>query len=290
MARYDLRGKTIVVTGAAGGIGASTARALVDRGANVVLVDLTPAALEPLAAGLPAAQVLVAPADVTDLAAMQGVVDGAVRRFGAVDVVFANAGIAQDPPTSFAAADLDAFERVIEVDLLGVVRTIKAALPEIVRNEGQILITSSIYAFVNGVINSPYAASKAAVESLGRSLRVELARDGVSVGVLYPGWITTGITEVARGENAAATRLKARGFRGPLGRFIPPERIARAVVEGLERRAARIIHPRFWAPVSAIRGLVNIVSDRYLAADAEAQRLIPAVDEEARAIRAARER
>jgi len=92
-----------------------------------------------------------------------------------VDVVFANAGIANDPPTTLAAADLDAYERVINVDLHGVIRTIKPALPEIIANQGHVLITASVYAFVNGVANSAYAASKAAVEMLGRSLRLELA-------------------------------------------------------------------------------------------------------------------
>jgi hypothetical protein len=95
------------------------------------------------------------------------------QHFGKVDVVFANAGIANDPPTTLAAADLDAYERVINVDLHGVIRTIKPALPEIIANQGHVLITASVYAFVNGVANSAYAASKAAVEMLGRSLRLE---------------------------------------------------------------------------------------------------------------------
>ena len=86
-----------------------------------------------------------------------------------------------------SAVNLDAYEKVIEVDLLGAVRTIKAALPEIIRNRGYILITASIYAFCNDVINSAYA-SKAAVEMLGRSLRLELAPEGAAAGVLYPGW------------------------------------------------------------------------------------------------------
>jgi NAD(P)-dependent dehydrogenase (short-subunit alcohol dehydrogenase family) len=115
-----------------------------------------------------------------------------------------------------AAADLDAYEKVIEVDLLGVVRTIKPALPEIIRNRGYVLITASVYAFFNGVVNSAYASSKAAVEMLGRSLRAELASEGASAGVLYPGWVTTPIAESARGANKTVTQLKERAFRGPL--------------------------------------------------------------------------
>jgi NAD(P)-dependent dehydrogenase (short-subunit alcohol dehydrogenase family) len=283
MTKYSLQDKTVIVTGASGGIGSATVRALVARGANVVLVDLVAGNVETVASTLPAGNVLPLAADVTSIEAMTGVVDAAVERFGRVDVVFANAGIANDPPTTLAAADLASYERVIEVDLFGVLRTIKPALPEIIRNQGHVLITSSVYAFANGVINSAYATSKAGVEMLGRSLRAELASEGASAGVLYPGWVKTPITEVARGQNPVATQLRDRAFRGPLSKFIEPEQIANAVVAGIERRAPRIIEPKYWAPVSALRGIVNIVSDRVVERDQETLRLIRQLDAEARA-------
>ncbi|MDO8632429.1 MAG: SDR family NAD(P)-dependent oxidoreductase [Phycisphaerales bacterium] len=282
MAKYDIANKSIIVTGAGGGIGSATARALVQKGAHVVLVDLSATTVDAVASTLPADSVLALSADVTDVEQMTGVVDAAVGRFGRVDVVFANAGIANDPPTTLAAANLESYEKVIEVDLLGVVRTIKPALPEIIRNSGYVLLTASLYAFVNGVINSAYAASKAGVEMLGRSLRVELASEGASAGVLYPGWVTTPITDAVRGHNDAVTQLKQRGFPGPFGKFIEPEQIANAVVAGIEARAARIIEPKRWAPVSAMRGVFNIFSDRHLARDQKGLALIRRIDAEAR--------
>jgi NAD(P)-dependent dehydrogenase (short-subunit alcohol dehydrogenase family) len=161
MARYPLADRAVIITGAAGGIGAASARALVARRAQVTLVDLSQDAVDELAASLPADRVLARAADVTKVEQMIGVVQATRARFGKVDVVFANAGIANDPPVTLDAAELEAYERVIEVDLLGVVRTIKPALPEVIANQGYVLITASIYAFVNGVINSAYAVSKA---------------------------------------------------------------------------------------------------------------------------------
>ena len=215
MTQYDISGKSILVTGAAGGIGSATTRALVARGARVTLVDLAQDSVDEIADTLPTERVLALAADVTSTEQMTAAVDAAVERFGRLDVVFANAGIANDPPTTMAAADLDAYEKVIEVDLLGVVRTIKPALPEISRNRGYVLITASVYAFFNGVVNSAYASSKAAVEMLGRSLRAELASEGASAGVLYPGWVTTPIAESARGANKTVTQLKERVPRTP---------------------------------------------------------------------------
>jgi NAD(P)-dependent dehydrogenase (short-subunit alcohol dehydrogenase family) len=213
---YNLAERTVIITGAAGGIGAATARELVARGALVTLVDLSHDAVTALAKSLPTGRALAHAADVTSLEQMTEAIHATKQHFGKVDVVFANAGIANDPPTTLAAADLDAYERVINVDLHGVIRTIKPALPEIIANQGHVLITASVYAFVNGVANSAYAASKAAVEMLGRSLRLELAPHGASAGVLYPGWVATPIANAARGHNATATALTQHAFRGPL--------------------------------------------------------------------------
>jgi len=282
MPRYPLHGKSMIVTGAAGGIGAATAEALVAKGAQVTLVDLAQEAVDGVVAALPAEQVLAHAADVTNLDHMTAVTAAAVERFGKVDVVFANAGIANNPPTTLAAADLDAYERVIEVDLLGVVRTIKPALPQIIENNGHVLITASVYAFFNGVVNSAYAASKAGVEMLGRSLRLELAAEGASAGVLYPGWVATPIAEATRGHNEAVTAIKERVFRGPLGTFIEPEQVAAAVVKGIESRAPRIIEPKRWAPGSAFRGIINILSDAVLERDSEVLALVHRIDAEER--------
>ncbi len=169
------------------------------------------------------------------------------------------------------------------------VRTIKPALPEIIRNSGYVLITASVYAFFNGVVNSAYASSKAAVEMLGRSLRVELASVGASAGVLYPGWVATPIADSTRGGNESVTQLKERAFRGPLGPYIEPEQIADAVVTGIEARAPRIIEPKRWSPLSAMRGVINILADRHLERDHVTLGLIKRIDAEERQRQARRE-
>ena len=282
MPRYPLADRAVIITGAAGGIGAASARALVARRAQVTLVDLSQDAVDELAASLPADRVLARAADVTNVEQMIGVVEATRARFGKVDVVFANAGIANDPPMTLDAAELEAYERVIEVDLLGVVRTIKPALPEVIANQGYVLITASIYAFVNGVVNSAYAVSKAGVEMLGRSLRLELAPAGASAGVLYPGWVATPLVTVVRGRDPAATAFKERVFPGRLGAFIDPDEIATAVADGIEARAARIIRPKLWGPVSALRGVFNKVSDELLRHDKATLAHIRQIDSNAR--------
>jgi len=127
--RYDLTDKVALVTGGARGIGFATARALVARGASVVIVDLEAAAAERAAAQVHDSRALGLAGDVTDRTAMQRAVAAAVERFGGLDVVVANAGIASRVAT-FRATSSETFERVLDVNLLGVCRTVDASLPE----------------------------------------------------------------------------------------------------------------------------------------------------------------
>ncbi|MBO9469977.1 SDR family NAD(P)-dependent oxidoreductase [Endozoicomonas sp. G2_2] len=263
--RYDLNDKVVLITGASGGIGAATARALYDRGAYLVLADHNADAVERLAGEFDAERVLAAPLDVTDAPATRALVARAVTRFTRVDVVIANAGIAwRDGPATLSSCDEAEFERIVDVDLFGVWRTVRAALPEVTRNRGQILITSSIYALLNGMANAPYAASKAAVATLGRTLRTELAGTGASAGVIYPGWTATPIAEIAFGGNALATRLNATALPRLLRARVAPETVAEAIVAGLQRRAPRIVVPARWRAVFALRGVLDPLLDRWL--------------------------
>ena len=161
MPTYPIAGKTVLITGAAGGIGAAAARALHARGANVALADLGPGAASALARELGGDRALALTVDVTDTAALAGAVDRTAGRFGSLDVVFANAGIAADPPATMATIDEATFERVVEVDLLGVWRTVRAALPHVIAARGHVLVTASVYAYVNGMANAPYAGVRA---------------------------------------------------------------------------------------------------------------------------------
>lgn len=278
---YALQDKVIYITGAAGGIGAACAREFYARGAKLVLTDLRQADVDRLAAEFDPARVLALAQDVTDITAARRVVAAAVQRFGRLDIVFANAGIAWNQAKTVLSVEEKEFEFIVEVDLMGVWRTVKAALPEIVRNRGQVLATSSIYAFLNGAINSPYALSKAAVESFMRALRAELAGTGATASTLYPGWVKTPMTRVAFGGDENVTQLIEALLPAPLRKLATPESIARDVAGGLERRRARIISPARWAPLSLLRGLVNAVFDRRLDGDTQVHGLIRRIEQAA---------
>jgi NAD(P)-dependent dehydrogenase (short-subunit alcohol dehydrogenase family) len=260
--RYDLTGKVALITGGARGIGLATAEALVARGARVALVDLDLEASRGAAASLGNGAIGLA-ADVTDRRAVEGAVREAVREFGGLDVVVANAGIAPSPVPVRVMPEAE-FERVVEVDLLGVYRTVAAALDHVVRRQGQVVVISSIYAFANGMIAAPYAVAKAGVEQLGRALRVELSIHGVGVTVAYFGFVDTEMVRQAFEQSRARGREPGDALPDWMLRQITPRQAGEALVSGIERRRPRVIAPRWWAVGSVLRGLVNPVMD-YLA-------------------------
>jgi NAD(P)-dependent dehydrogenase (short-subunit alcohol dehydrogenase family) len=276
MTPLSLPGKVALVTGGARGIGFETARALIARGASVVIADLDQAAAQAAAEQLHDSRAFGLAANVTDRAAMQRAVAGAVERFGGLDVVVANAGIAARGAT-FRATSPESFERVLDVNLMGVWRTVEAALPEIVRRQGHVVVISSIYAFINGVGTVAYAMSKAAVEQFGRALRAELVQHGASASVAYFGFIDTEMVRRAIDQDPLAQRMW-QTFPAPLRKRIAPVEAGEAIARGIERRAPRIIRPRRWAAVSVLRGVLGPLSDAQLERDALAQQLLRELD------------
>jgi NAD(P)-dependent dehydrogenase (short-subunit alcohol dehydrogenase family) len=274
--RYDLNGKVALVTGAARGIGLATARALVARGARVVVVDLDAEAAEAAAAQLDDERAIGLAADVTDHGALQRAVATTVERFGGLDVVVANAGIASRGAT-FRAMASEGFERVIDVNLMGVVWTVEAALPEIVRRGGHVVVIASVYAFQNGVGATPYAMSKAAVEQFGRALRVELVQHRASASVAYFGFIDTEMVHRAIDADPIADAMFDT-FPKPLRKRLQPAAAGEAIVRGIERRAPRIIRPRRWAVLSVLRGALNPLLDARLERDERVQAIARELD------------
>jgi NAD(P)-dependent dehydrogenase (short-subunit alcohol dehydrogenase family) len=253
----DLDGRVVLVTGAARGLGAEVARQAHAAGAHVALVGRRLAPLQELADEL-GERAAAFEADVTDLEALQRATDDAVARFGGVDVVVANAGIAP-PSDSVLAIDPAEFERTVDVDLLGQWRTLRATLPAVVERQGHVLVVASIYAFVNGALNASYAVSKAGVEQLVRAVRVELAHHGVTAGVAYLGFIETDlVTDVFAREQVAEARATMPAF---VTRPIPVAEAAAAVLSGVERRAPRVAAPGWVLPVLAVRSLATGVMD-----------------------------
>jgi NAD(P)-dependent dehydrogenase (short-subunit alcohol dehydrogenase family) len=276
VARYDLDGKVALVTGGARGIGFATARALVARGASVAIVDLQADAAMRAAAQVHDARALGLAGDVTDRSAMQQAVAATVERFGGLDVVVANAGIASRVAT-FRASSSETFERVLDVNLMGVYRTVDAALPEIIRRRGHIVVISSVYAFLNGVGEVPYAMSKAAVEQFGRALRVELVQHGASASVAYFGFIDTEMVRQGLDQDPLANRMM-ESLPKVLHKRLQPSVAGEAIVRGIERRQPRIIRPRRWSVFSVLRGVLNPLSDAQFERDEKAQSALREID------------
>jgi NAD(P)-dependent dehydrogenase (short-subunit alcohol dehydrogenase family) len=275
MPRYDLNGRVALVTGAARGIGFETARQMHLRGASVAVLDLDEAEAREAAERIGERAIGIG-ADVTDIGAMQAAVAETVEKLGGLDVAVANAGIAQRNFATTRAISGEEWERVFEVDLLGVWRTARAALPQLVERQGQMVVVSSIYAFANGMGNSPYAVAKAGVESLGRALRVELAPHGASATVAYFGWVDTKMVQDAF-EQEDADRVRELGPDFLLKR-IPPDEAAAGLVRGIEERAPRVFVPKWWRYVSALRGVINPLLDRRMERDAKTAALIRDLD------------
>ena len=259
MAAYKVRGRVALVTGGARGIGFAIAQALASRGASVALVDLNGDEVIQAATQL-AGQAIGLPADVTDKVAIERATAETVERFGGIDLVIANAGIAPTPaPVRLLPAA--EWERVIEVNLLGVYRTVHAALEQIIARRGQAVLVSSVYAFANGVMLSPYAVAKAGVEQLGRALRLELAPHGASAMVAYFGFVDTEMVRRGFEQRQALTGGANEPLPAFMRRTITPEQAGEAVAVAIEQRRARVIAPRWWAAPSALRGLMNPILD-----------------------------
>ena len=276
MSSYELSGKVALVTGGARGIGFATSQALIARGASVAIVDLEAASVERAAAQVHDTKALGIAADVTDRSAMQQAVVRTVERFGALDVVVANAGIASRVAT-FRATSSESFERVLDVNLMGVCRTVDAALPEIIRRAGHVVVVSSVYAFTNGIGAVAYAMSKAAVEQFGRALRVELRQHGASASVAYFGFIDTEMVHQAIDSDPLANAM-LDGFPKPLRKRLAPTVAGEAIARGIERRQARIIRPRRWVLMSTLRGILNPLTDRQLERDEKTQESLRQLD------------
>jgi NAD(P)-dependent dehydrogenase (short-subunit alcohol dehydrogenase family) len=235
---WSVKGKTVFITGAARGIGAESARRLAARGANVALVGFEPDELARVAAqcGSNAAWF---ECDVTDWDALERAVEGTVERFGGIDVVMANAGIA--PAGMTRSIDPKAFERTVEINLLGVWRTVRSCLPHVIERQGYVLVIASLAAALHSPGMAPYAASKAGAEAFANSLRAEVKRLGVDVGVGYFGFIDT---DMVRGADAhpAVGHLR-QDTPGPIKKTYPVSAVGHAVADGIEGRRRWVVVP-----------------------------------------------
>ncbi|MEU9131115.1 SDR family oxidoreductase [Kitasatospora sp. NPDC048540] len=231
----SIANQVVVVTGAARGVGALTARKLAQQGARVALVGLEPEELKAVAAQC-GPEASFWEADVTDLEALSAVAGQIEERYGRIDTVVANAGIAIGGP--LLDSDHRAFTRVIEVNLLGSVATARAFLPALARSRGYLLQIASLAAITPAPLMAAYCASKAGVEAFAHSLRAEVAHQGVKVGVGYLSWTDTDMVRGAD-QDTVLRQMRAR-LPWPANKTYPLGPAVDRLVAGIARRSAHV--------------------------------------------------
>jgi NAD(P)-dependent dehydrogenase (short-subunit alcohol dehydrogenase family) len=215
-----LDGKVCVITGAASGIGAETARLFAEEGATVVGVDIAPGAEGELALE----------ADVTDEDQVRGMYQGTKDAFGRIDVLFNNAGINPTDDSSVLETSVEAWQRVQDANAKSVFLCCKHGIPHLLdAGGGSVINTASFVAVMGAAVSQvSYTASKGAVLSMSREMGVEFARRGVRVNALCPGPVNTPLLQglFAKDQEKAARRL----VHLPMGRFAEPREIAQGAL------------------------------------------------------------
>jgi NAD(P)-dependent dehydrogenase (short-subunit alcohol dehydrogenase family) len=250
----SLDGSVVLISGAGSGIGAGTAKQLAERGARLVLCDVDEAGLKDTVSAVGEDRAVAEVLDVRDLAALERLVATAVDRFGGVDVVVANAGVASFG--SVLHVDPEAFRRVIDINVTGVFHTVRAALPSVVERKGYVLVVSSLAAFTATPAMSAYHASKAGAENFANSLRLEVAHLGVDVGSAHMCWVDTPMVQDAKTELSGFAKAISQ-LPPPLNRTTDLDTCVDAFVDGIARRSRRIYVPGWVGTISRMRSAVN---------------------------------
>ena len=271
-----LTGKVALITGAARGIGAETAKALAQRGVRLVLTDLDKEPLDEVVAAIGADDAVGVIADVCDLESMERAVAQGVERFGGIDLVLANAGIASYG--SVLAVDPATFRRVVDVNINGVFHTVRAALPSVIDRKGYVLVVSSLAAFAPAPGMAAYDASKAGAEHFASALRLEVKHLGVDVGSAHMSWIDTPLVQDAKRDMSAFRELIA-SLPGPLKKTTDVESCVEAFVRGMEQRSRRVYVPKWVGQVQRLRTLLTTPLGESSTLK-QAPRILPKMDEE----------
>ena len=217
-------GKVVIVTGAGSGIGAATARRFAADGAAVVLSGRRRAKLEETAAGLDPARVLLWDGDVGEAANASAMVAATAARFGRLDVLVNNAGVATFG--SFLDTPLDEWDRIMRIDVSGVVYATRAAMPHLLESKGNVVNVSSVSGLGGDWGLSFYNAAKGAVSNLTRALALEFGGRGVRVNAVAPSLTRS---EMTADFTAKPDLMQKFAERLPLGRPAEPEEVASVI-------------------------------------------------------------
>ena len=227
--------KTVLVTGAASGMGLAAVHRFLDEGARIVMLDIDEAALAQAAAGLPQDRIVVQVGDTADSKTADLAVVAAVARFGGLDILINNAGIASSGDITHTSAQ--DFDRVMAVNVAGYFHMAKAAMPELVKTRGAIVMTSSVSGLGGDWEMFAYNTSKGAVSNMVRAMALDAAKDGVRVNAVNPSFTDTGMTKDMQQDAALVDKFRERM---PLGAPADPQGVA-AVMAFLASADARLI-------------------------------------------------
>ncbi|MCB0917658.1 MAG: SDR family NAD(P)-dependent oxidoreductase [Actinobacteria bacterium] len=255
-----LSGRVAVLTGATGGLGRVLSEALVADGVRVALLDQDPQALEHREAVLGRSVARGWAVDVSSLAQLEQAFAEVHTHFGRIDIVVAGAGIAR--PGLLASGSVADFEKVIDVNLLGVYRTLRVAMPYLEQTRGYALGVSSMAAFVHPPAGASYAASKAGVWAMCNSLRTEVAHKGIAVGSVHPTFFRTPLVEAAMDNEAVLLLMGGPGVAER--QLIPIGTVVEEVMTGIRRREPVIVIPRRLRAVAWLPVAFNALARRFL--------------------------
>ncbi|WP_182377194.1 SDR family oxidoreductase [Nocardioides sp. WS12] len=246
--------QVIFITGGARGIGLETAKALGARGAKLVLTDLDTPALDAAVEAIGADRCVGIVADVCDLPAMEAAVAAAVERFGRIDVVLANAGIASYG--SVLTIDPATFQRTIDINIVGVFNTARASIPALEQSKGYLLVVSSLAAFAASPGLAAYNASKAGVEHFANALRLEVAHKGIAVGCAHMSWIDTPLVQDAKADLPTFKEMISK-LPPPINRTTSVDACVKAFVKGIDKRARHVYCPGWVRGIGLNRNVMN---------------------------------
>lgn len=216
--------KTVLITGAASGMGLSATRRFLDEGARVTMLDIDADALKQVAAKFPQDRVLVQVGDTAHQETATNAIKVTVERFGGLDVLINNAGIGSEGDI-MKTSEAD-FDRVMAVNVSGYFHMAKAAMPELVKTRGAIVMTSSVSGLGGDWKMFAYNTSKGAVSNMVRAMALDAAKDGVRVNAVNPSFTRTGLTEDMLKDAELVAKFKERM---PLGAPEDPDGVAAAM-------------------------------------------------------------
>lgn len=259
MKPYELKDRVVAITGSTGGLGQALTKALRDKGAKLALFDLNLDAVKAQATALGSSSDAHGwQADVRSLASLEEGFAAAAKHFGAIDIAVANAGIGVVGP--LATLDPDVMERHTDINLNGVWRTFRAALPHVQTRRGYLMAISSMAAFVHNPLNAHYAATKAGVWALCDSLRLELRHQGVGVGSVHPTFFKTPMMDSVQADPAG---FKIYNGNTGLWKYVAIDEVVAGIVNGIERRKDTVVVPKSLTPIARMPGLFRGFIDRF---------------------------